>query len=193
MARLPRRPEHHLARRRRTWRASNVELATKPPLVFAGEARRLQEQLGRSPRAARSSSRRATAPSPSTRARPTHPRQAQGHPADGRRAHLRGGRAGHQGRTHRRPVRQAPHRRLRGARRRAPRAPFAATSSTPRSSTPSGATARPRAAARRLPPERRDAQPAARLHDRRLRRACRGCTRGTRSSSPTRSRASATR
>ncbi len=40
-----------------------------------------------------------------------HPRQAQGHPADGRRAHLRHRRADGEGRPHRRAVRQAAHRR----------------------------------------------------------------------------------
>ena len=67
-----------------------------------------------------------------------------------------------------------PHRQLRRVRRR-------------------GAPARPRATPRRLPPERLHAQPAARLHDRRLRRPLSACTPGTRSSWPTPSRASATR
>ena len=47
------------------------ELAKKPPLVFAGEARRLQDQLAQVAAGEAFCSRRATARSPSTRARPT--------------------------------------------------------------------------------------------------------------------------
>jgi 3-deoxy-7-phosphoheptulonate synthase len=83
-------------------------LSALPPLVFAGEARSLQRAWPRSRRARPSCSRPATAPSPSRLHRRQHPGQAQGHPADGRRAHLRRRRAGGQAGPHRRPVRQAP-------------------------------------------------------------------------------------
>ena len=83
-------------------------LAGLPPLVFAGEARGLQRSLGRG-------RRRPGVPAPSRRLRRElprvlgrqHPRQAQSHPADGGRAHVRRRRSRHQGRAHRGPVRQA--------------------------------------------------------------------------------------
>ena len=66
-------------------------LAALPPLVFAGEARALTARLGRGGRGARRScSRRATAPSRFDAFSADSIRdKLQGHPADGRRAHLR--------------------------------------------------------------------------------------------------------
>ena len=84
------------------------ELRAVPPLVFAGEARSLTDAL------ARAAEGRGVRP-PGRRLRRVvrrvlgerHPRQAQGDPADGRRAHLRERRADRQDRADRRTVRQA--------------------------------------------------------------------------------------
>ena len=164
-----------------------------PPLVFAGEARNLTQRLaqvveGRG------------LPAPGRRLRRVvrhvlgrqHPRQAAGHPPDGRRADVLVGRADREGRADRRPVRQAPL----GARPR-PTAPSscrrsAATSSTtspsasrPGGPTPSGCsppTSSPRPRSTCCGPSPTAASPTSA-----------GCTPGTRSSWPARPRATATR
>ena len=97
---------------------AEATLSTLPPLVFAGEARRL------TPPAGRGGPRRGL-PAPGRRLRRVlrrvhgrqHPGQAQDHPADGGRPHLRRRRPGGEGRPHRRPVRQAPLGRHRAHRR----------------------------------------------------------------------------
>ena len=85
------------------------QIAGYPPLVFAGEARSLQASLA-------AGRRRQRVPAPGRRLRRElrgvlrrqHPGEAARHPADGGRAHVLAGRAGREGRAHRRPVRQAP-------------------------------------------------------------------------------------
>ena len=86
------------------------QLGSLPPLVFAGEARDAHRRSWPTWReGGRSCSRPATAPSRSTAfSADAHPRQAEGHPADGGGAHLLDRRPGHEGGPHRRPVRQAP-------------------------------------------------------------------------------------
>ncbi len=98
------------------------------------------------------------------------PGQVEGHPADGGRPHLRGRRPGGEGRPHRRPVREAP------VRRRPRRVGQTELEVVPRPHgerrrlRPRGPPARPRAPRHRLPPVGGDPEPAARLHQRRLRR-----------------------
>ena len=101
--------------------------------------------------------------------------------------------AGGQGRPHRRAVRQA-------ALRARPRSVDDVELPTFRGHmlhgdepTAAARDARPSADAAGLPPVRRDAQPAARVHEGRLRRPRARSTPGTRSSSPRRRRAVATR
>ena len=109
VARAAGRPAADLARRRGAEARRGAALRALPPLVFAGEARRLTDQLAEvragpgvppAGRRLRRVLRR--------RLGRLHPRQAQGHPADGGRPHLRDRRPGGQGRPHRRAVRQAP-------------------------------------------------------------------------------------
>ncbi len=94
------------------------ELSGLPPLVFAGEARALTAQLGprRQGRGLPAAGRRLRRVL-RRHERRHHPRQAQGHPPDGRRAHVLRRRAGGEGRPHRRSVRQAPLHRHRDDRR----------------------------------------------------------------------------
>ena len=156
--------------------ASSSSWPRCPPLVFAGEARDLTSAAGRGRRRARPScSRRATAPSPSTTSAPTRSgTSSAGHPADGGGAHLLLGRPGGEGRPHRRAVRQAPlgrhpRRSTASSCRRS-----AATSSTTSRSTPSARIPDPERLLRRLPPVGGHAEPAARLHQGRLRRPVAG-------------------
>ena len=151
--------------------AAVERLKRYPPLVFAGEARRAAGRPRRlSTRAARSCSRRATAPSRSTSSRSVRIREKlkimlqmsavltygatlpdrQGRPDRGavRQAALGADRAGRRARAAGLPRPHDPRRRA-DAR---------------------GAHARPDADGRGLQPVRRDAQPAARLHEGRLRR-----------------------
>ncbi len=144
------------------------QLATFPPLVFAGEARRLKKHLSRvaagrgvpAPwRRLRRKLRRAR--------RQQHPRLLPRLPADGGGDDLRGGAAGGQDRPHRRPVRQAPHLADREARRH--RAAELSRRHRQRQRVHRG-----RAHARSAPPDRGlspvggDAEPAARLRPGRL-------------------------
>ena len=113
-----------------------------PPLVFAGEARRLTDRPGRRGRRARLSAagrrlRRVVRRVLGRR----HPRQAQGDPADGGGADLRRRRARGEGGAHRRTVRQAPHVGHRAGR---------ATSSSTRSGA-TWSTTTPRCASARVP------------------------------------------
>ena len=111
------------------------QLAGYPPLVFAGEARKLKRALahggGRrgvpaAGRRLRRELRRAF--------RRQHPRFLPRLPADGGGDDLRGGLADREGRPRRRPVRQAALVRQRDDRRRRAAEPIAATSSTTSSS-----------------------------------------------------------
>ena len=152
------------------------QLASLPPLVFAGEARELT-------RRARPGRRRAGVPVPGRRLRRVlrrvlrrrHPRQAQGHPADGGRAHLlvgvpvvKVGRiAGQFAKPRSSPTEAVDGVELPGVPRphRQRRRPHRG-----------GPDAGPGAAGRRLPPVGVDAEPAARLHQGRLRRPVHECT-----------------
>jgi 3-deoxy-7-phosphoheptulonate synthase len=170
--------EAHLAR-------VEADLALKPPLVFAGEARRLLDHLELV----------AHGKSFLLQAGDCAESFDEGS-ADSIRDKLKvilqmavaltyaAGRAGHQGRTHRRAVRQTPHRSSSRSATANDYWPSAVTSSTTRPSTEAARRPDPERLLDRLPPECGDAEPAARLHHRRFRRRSRACTRGTRSSSP---------
>ncbi len=149
--------------------AVEAQLAGFPPLVFAGEARKLKRALGKvaagrgvpaAGRRLRRELRRAL--------RRQHPRLLPPVPADGRRADLRGRLARGEGRPRRRAVRQAALRADRDDRRR--RAAELPRRHHQRHRVHArGAHARSAAPARGLPAVGRDAEPAARLRDRRLR------------------------
>ena len=166
------------------------QLATFPPLVFAGEARQPEE-------VARARRGRRGIPAPWRRLRrelrrarrQQHPRLLPRLPADGGGDDVRGGAAGGQDRPHRRPVRQAPHLADREARRHR-------AAELSRRHHQRQRLHRRRAHARSAPPGRglspvgRDAQPAARLRPGRLRQPRAACTAGCSASSRTaRSRA----
>ena len=147
------------------------ELATKPPLVFAGEARRLQAQLAEAAAGkafllqagdCAESFNESSADAIRDKLKvilqmAVALTYAAGVPVI-KVGRIAGQFAKPRSDELRRARRRAPrrlsrtHRQLRGVRRR-------------------GAPTRPRSPARRLPPERLDAQSAARLYDRRLRRA----------------------
>ena len=147
------------------------QLAGYPPLVFAGEARKLKT-------GARQGGRRRFVPVAGRRLRRElrrafgrqHPRFLPGVPADGGGDDLRRRLADREGRTRRRPVREAPLVRLRDDRRRHP----AGLSRRHRQRhRVHGRRARARSAPAigSLSPVRGDAQPFARLRHRRLRQS----------------------
>ena len=148
--------------------AAEARLASYPPLVFAGEARKLQAQLALASqgqglpaagRRLRRELRRAL--------RRQHPRHLQGDAADGRGADLRRQVPGGEGRPHRRPVRQAALGADRDPGR--DRAPLLPRRHRQRLRLhPRGAGARSRADAAGLHPVRRHAEPPARLQPGRL-------------------------
>ena len=93
----------------RTRSSSQVEqqLATFPPLVFAGEARELKAKLARVAAGEAFCCRAAIAPRASPSTAPTTSATSSASPADGRGADLCWRLAGGEGRPHRRAVRQA--------------------------------------------------------------------------------------
>ena len=145
------------------------QLAGFPPLVFAGEARKLKRALGEG-------RGRRGVPAPGRRLRRElrrafgrqHPRLLPRLPADGRGAHLRRLVAGGEARPHRRTVREAALDADRDGRRHR-------AAELPRRHRQRHRVHGGRAHARSAPPDRglpaigRDAQPPARLRDRRLR------------------------
>ncbi len=147
------------------------QLSGLPPLVFAGEARHLTS----GPRRGR--------PGPGLRPagrglcrivhrlqRRCHPRQAQGHPADGRGPHLRRRGAGGQAGPDRRTVRQAPE--LPHRDRRRPGLGVVPGPHGQRRSPRGGCPgARSDAPGHGIPAVGVHAQPAAGLHEGRLRRS----------------------
>ena len=148
-----------------------TQLATFPPLVFAGEARNLKKHAreGRGRRGFPAAGRRLRRELRRAR-RQQHPRLLPRLPADGGGADLCGGLAGGEGRPHRRPVRQAAHLADREARRRGAaglsrrhrqRHRVHARGAHPRSAPAVGG----------LSAVGGDAQSAARLRDRRLRQS----------------------
>ena len=155
--------------------AVRERLSALPPLVFAGEARQLRESLaqvaaGRGVPAAGRRLRRVVRRLLGHQ----HPREAEDHPADGGRVDLRLDAAGGQAGPDRRPVRQAAlvaHRA--GGRRRAARR-SAATWCTARSRPREARVFDPERMLLRLPPVGGDAEPAARVHQGRLRRPHQG-------------------
>ncbi len=164
-----------------------------PPLVFAGEARRLKTLLGdvaggQGLPAAGRRLRRELQGIP----RRQHPRHLPPDPADGGGADLRRRQAGGEGGPHRRPVRQAALGADRDDRRRRPCRPIGATTSTAWSSRPRIAIPDPERLLQRLRPVGRDAEPAARLRQRRLCRPATTSTAGRWASWPTARRARAT-
>ena len=147
------------------------QLAGYPPLVFAGEARKLKRALGKAlaGEAFPAAGRRLRRELRRTFGR-QHPRFLPRLPADGGGDDLRRGLADHQGRPRRRPIRQAALGRQRDAERR-----FAARLS--RRHRQRHRVHGERAHARPAPPDRGlspiggDAQSAARLRHRRLRQS----------------------
>ena len=191
------RPRGRAAARRGPTRARSrprlKQLAGLPPLVFAGEARNLTAALAQV-----ADGRGLPAPGRRLRRvlrrvlRRRHPRPAQGHPPDGGRADLLLGRPDREGRaaspaSSPSPARPTPRRSTASSSRRS-----AATSSTTSLPTDAARVPEPRAAAAGVPPVGVDAEPAAGLHEGRLRRPVAACTSGTRSSSARAARASAT-
>ena len=98
-----------------------------------------------------------------------HPGEAARHPPDGGRADVLDGRAGREGRPHRRPVRQAPLEPDRAGRRRRP-AVVPRPHRQRRRLRRRRPHARPRPARPGVPPVGVDAEPAAGLHQGRVRR-----------------------
>ena len=153
---------------------AEARLRRYPPLVFAGEARKLKGALAKvadgrglpaAGRRLRRELRRVH--------RQQHPRHLPRAAADGGRADLRRRRAGGEGRPHGRPVRQAALVQRREDRRR--RAAVLSRRQRQRLRVHRrGAHARSRAHGAGLQPVGRDAQPAARLRPGRLRRPARG-------------------
>ncbi len=150
--------------------AALERLKANPPLVFAGEARELQESLARRARGPR-------LPGAGRRLRRVlqravgdpDPREAEDHAADVRRAHVRRDAAGGEGRPHRWAVHEAALGRVRARRRR--RDPeFPGPHGERRRPDRRGAGPGSAEDGRGLQPVRRDAQPAARVHEGRLRR-----------------------
>ena len=145
-----------------------------PPLVFAGEARNLQAALAEVA-AGRGFLLQAgdCAESFGDFSAVSIREKLEDHAADGRRAHLRRDAAGRQGGPDRGPVRQAPL--LAGrAGRRGGAAELPRPHGARRRAHPGRAHPRPRADGAGLPPVGRDAQPAARLHQGRVRRSDQG-------------------
>ena len=154
---------------RASWRAAEARLRRYPPLVFAGEARRLKAALARGgrgqglPAAGRRLRRELRRVH-----RQQHPRHVPGAAADGGGADLRRRRAGGEGRPHGRPVRQAALVRHRDA------SAASTLPSLPRRHHQRHRVHRRRRAARSrahgagLQPVGRDAEPAARLRPGRL-------------------------
>ena len=148
-----------------------AELRRMPPLVFAGEARRLKAPAGRRRRGQGlpAAGRRLRRELQGVRRR-QHPRHLPPDPADGGGADLRRRQAGGEGRPHRRPVRQAALGAHRDHRRRHPAV------LPRRQHQRHGVRRRPRArpirsgCSRPTASRRVDAEPAARLRRRRLRR-----------------------
>ena len=145
------------------------QLAGYPPLVFAGEARKLKQALGKAAAGE-------LVPAPGRRLRRElrrtfgrqYPRLLPRVPADGGGHDLRRRFADREGRAGRWPVRQAALVRLRDDRRR--HAPGLSRRHRQRHRVHGGsARARSAPADRGLPPVRGDAQPVARLRHRRLR------------------------
>ena len=153
---------------------AEARLRRYPPLVFAGEARKLKTALakvadGRGLPAAGRRLRRELR----RLHRQQHPRHVPRAAADGRRADLRRRRAGGEGRPHGRPVRQAALVQRREDRRR--RAAVLPRRQRQRLRVHGRrAPARSRAHGAGLQPVGRDAQPAARLRPGRLCRPARG-------------------
>ena len=177
-----------LSRRRRPSAGVEARLRRYPPLVFAGEARRLKDRAGRG-------RRRQGLPAAGRRLRrelrrvhrQQHPRHLPRAAADGGGADLRRRRAGGEGRPHGRPVRQAalvatPRRS--GRRRRC--RPIAATSSTASSSRRRRAMPDPQRMVQAYSQSAATLEPAARLRPGRLRRSAPRSIAGTWTSSPTR-------
>ena len=172
-------------------KAVEAQLAGFPPLVFAGEARKLKKALGqgRRGRGLPAAGRRLRRELRRAFGR-QHPRFLPRVPADGGGADLRRRVAGGEGRPHRRPVRQAALRADRDDRRR--RAADLSRRHHQRHRVHArGAHARSAPPDRGLPPVGGDAEPAARLRDRRLRqpreRRIAGCSASSRTArSPSR-------
>ena len=153
---------------------AEARLRRYPPLVFAGEARKLKARAGQGGRG-----RRLPAAGRRLRRelrrfhRQQYPRHLPGAAADGGRAHLWRRRAGGEGGPHGRPVRQAALVQRREDRRR--RAAVLSRRQRQRLRLHGrGAPARSRAHGAGLQPVGRDAQPAARLRPGRLCRPARG-------------------
>ena len=117
--------------------AAEETLADFPPLVFAGEARRLKASLARVAEGKAFLLQGGDCAESFAEFRANNIRDTfRVHAADGGGADLRRRHAGGQGRPHGRPVRQAALGRHRDHRRRDPAQPIAATSSTASSSPP---------------------------------------------------------
>ena len=156
--------------------AVEEKLRRYPPLVFAGEVRRLKAALARAVRGPRlrAAGRRLRRKLPGFH-RQHHPRHVPRAAADGGGADLRRLAAGGEARPHGRPVRQAALVGHRHPRRRDP-AHLSRRHRQRRGVHARGPRARPRAHGNRLFPVRRHAQPAARLRHRRLCRPARGAS-----------------
>ena len=149
-----------------------AELRGLPPLVFAGEARVAH-------RVARARRRGEGVPAAGRRLRRVvqrvlgrrHPRQAQDHPADVGRAHLRRRRPDGEGRSDRRPVRQAEVRPVGDPWRREVLPSFRGDMVNDLAFEAAARRPDPGSPAARLPPVRVDAEPAARVHQGWLRRS----------------------
>ena len=149
--------------------AAAVErLQASPPLVFAGEARALRDSLAQGARGT-------GLPAPGRRLRrvvqraldDAHPREAEDHAADVRGAHLRRDAARGEGGADRGPVHEAS---LRADRRRHRLAEFPRPHGPRRRADGSRPRARPSTHGRGLQPVGADAEPAACVHEGRLRR-----------------------
>ena len=170
---------------KRRWPTVEKQLATFPPLVFAGEARNLKKALGarRQGRGFPAAGRRLRRKLRRAR-RQQHPRLLPRVPADGGGADLCRRLAGGEGRPHRRPVRQAALLADREARRRGT-AELSRRHHQRHRLHRGGAHARSAPADRGLSPVGGDAQPAARLRARRLRQSRPACINGCSASSRT--------
>ena len=145
------------------------QLATFPPLVFAGEARSLKKVArARRQRPGFPAARRRLRGELRRTRRQQYPRFLPRLPADGDRAHLRRRFAGGESRPHRRPVRQAALLADRKTRRQGI-AELSRRHHQRHRLHRGGAPSRSAPAGRGLPSVGGDAQPAARLRQRRLR------------------------